>query len=64
MRGSATWKGGGGYGNPAEPSPKKMLDDLLDGLVSTEQARRPYRVAIDVEKGVIVDDATAAPRAN
>jgi N-methylhydantoinase B len=55
--------GGGGYGNPADRAPEKVLDDVLDGLVSAEQARDIYRVAVDVEKGVIDDDATAALRA-
>jgi N-methylhydantoinase B len=54
--------GGGGYGNPAERPPEKVLDDVLDGLVSAAQAREIYRVAVDVEKGVIDATTTAALR--
>jgi N-methylhydantoinase B len=38
--------GGGGYGDPFERDPAAVLADVLDGLVSVEQARRAYGVAI------------------
>ena len=54
--------GGGGYGNPAERDPERVLDDVLDGKVSAEKARDVYRVAVDVERGVVDEDATATLR--
>jgi N-methylhydantoinase B len=38
--------GGGGYGDPFERDPAAVLADVLDGLVSVEQARAAYGVAI------------------
>jgi N-methylhydantoinase B len=38
--------GGGGVGNPFERDPHRVLDDVLDGLVSVEDARRDYGVVI------------------
>jgi len=38
--------GGGGWGDPAERDPEKVLEDVLDGLVSEEAARRDYKVAV------------------
>ena len=35
--------GGGGFGDPRERDPKLVLDDVLDGLISAEEARRDYR---------------------
>src|SRR5690348_7797273 len=39
--------GGGGVGDPRARDPKAVRDDVLDGLITTEQARRDYGVAID-----------------
>ena len=44
--------GSGGYGNPLERDPARVLDDVLDGYVSLEQARTGY--------GVVIDPATMA----
>ena len=44
--------GSGGYGNPLERDPARVLDDVLDGYVSVEQARTGY--------GVVIDPATMA----
>jgi N-methylhydantoinase B len=41
--------GGGGYGNPYERSVDKVLDDVLDELVSLKSAREEYGVVIDPE---------------
>ncbi len=41
--------GGGGFGDPRARDPQAVLDDLLDGLISMEQARRDYGVAIDAD---------------
>ena len=37
---------GGGYGDPLKRDPHKVLDDVLDGLISREAALRDYCVAI------------------
>jgi N-methylhydantoinase B len=39
--------GGGGFGNPREREPARVLDDVLDGLITREEAERDYGVAID-----------------
>jgi N-methylhydantoinase B len=38
--------GGGGMGNPRERDPELVRQDVLDGLVSVEQARDAYGVAL------------------
>ena len=42
--------GGGGYGNPMERDPQAVLDDVLNGYVSIEAARREYGVVIGSAK--------------
>ncbi len=39
--------GGGGYGNPFERDPEKVLEDVVNGLVSLDSAERDYGVVID-----------------
>jgi len=39
--------GGGGFGDPRTRDPQAVLDDFLDGLITEEEARRDYGVAID-----------------
>jgi N-methylhydantoinase B len=39
--------GGGGYGNPMEREPKRVLHDVLNGLVPLDAAKKDYGVAID-----------------
>jgi N-methylhydantoinase B len=39
--------GGVGYGDPRERDPRRVLDDLLDGLITADDARRDYGVAVD-----------------
>jgi len=41
--------GGGGFGNPHERDPQRVLDDVLDGLITAEEARRDYAVLIDAQ---------------
>jgi N-methylhydantoinase B len=42
---------GGGYGNPLQRDPEKVLSDVLDGFISKEQALKEYGVSInDSEK--------------
>jgi len=38
--------GGGGWGNPLERDPQKVIEDVLDGLISSETAHRVYGVAV------------------
>jgi N-methylhydantoinase B len=39
--------GGGGFGDPRARDPERVRDDVLDGLISAEDARRDYGVAVD-----------------
>ncbi|GGC45236.1 hydantoinase B/oxoprolinase family protein [Chelatococcus reniformis] len=48
--------GGGGYGNPFERDPKRVLHDVLEGWETTERAREVYGVALTGA----VDDETLA----
>jgi N-methylhydantoinase B len=41
--------GGGGFGNPRTRDAQQVLDDVLDGLITAEEARRDYGVAIDAQ---------------
>jgi N-methylhydantoinase B len=41
--------GGGGLGDPRARDPQHVLDDVLDGLISVDEARRDYGVAIDAD---------------
>ena len=52
---------GGGYGNPLERSPQRVLDDTLDGIISIGSAMRDYGVAITAD-GEIDAHATEASR--
>lgn len=38
--------GGGGWGDPSERDPDKVLEDVIDGLVTERAAREQYLVAI------------------
>jgi N-methylhydantoinase B len=56
--------GGGGFGNPFERDVARVVEDVKNGLVSLEGARRDYGVVITDRKTLIVDKAaTAAARA-
>jgi N-methylhydantoinase B len=37
---------GGGYGDPLERDPARVLEDVADGYISAESARRDYRVVV------------------
>ena len=58
--------GGGGYGDPLEREPARVLDDVREGVVSPEAAARDYGVVVTCGGGAwTVDEAaTAARRAN
>lgn len=55
--------GGGGWGDPFRRSVAAVLDDVREGYVTPEGARRDYGVAIDVATMVVDEAATAALRA-
>jgi N-methylhydantoinase B len=43
---------GGGYGDPLERDPKKVLDDVLDGFINPDHARNDYGVVLtEVDDG-------------
>jgi N-methylhydantoinase B len=48
--------GGGGWGDPFEREPEKVLQDVIDGVVSRERAAERYGVVIDEQLKL---DATA-----
>jgi N-methylhydantoinase B len=49
--------GAGGYGNPLQRAPEKVLADVADGYVSIEKARELYHVCIVCdEKGILALD--------
>jgi N-methylhydantoinase B len=54
--------GGGGYGPAYDREPEAVRDDVLDGVVSTEAARKDYGVVIDPASKTIDEEATAATR--
>jgi N-methylhydantoinase B len=43
---------GGGFGDPLEREPARVLDDVQDGLISAETARRDYGVVLTASGGV------------
>ena len=55
--------GGGGYGDPYERPVEAVLDDVVAGLLSPENARLPYGVAVDPETGAADMDAARRLRA-
>ncbi|MET0537423.1 MAG: hydantoinase B/oxoprolinase family protein [Xanthobacteraceae bacterium] len=54
--------GGGGFGDPQTRDPQRVADDVLDGLISTEDARHEYGVVLDAH-GRVDARATARLRA-
>lgn len=48
----------GGYGNPLERDPRKVLDDVLDEFTTIELARSSYGVVIDPETMTVDGAAT------
>jgi len=55
--------GSGGYGDPFEREPERVLDDVRNGYVSVEEAYRSYGVAVRADLGGIDAEATRALRA-
>ena len=54
---------GGGCGEPWERDPPRVLEDVREGRVSVEAARRDYGVAIDRRTLALLDEATRRLRA-
>jgi N-methylhydantoinase B len=55
--------GGGGYGDPTERPPEKVLDDVINEKVSVDAAREEYGVVVDREERTIDEEATEQTRA-
>ena len=53
---------GGGYGDPFQRDPQKVLEDVLDGYVSLENACLQYGVVIDPQTMAIDREATQTLR--
>jgi N-methylhydantoinase B len=51
--------GSGGYGLPTERDPEAVRWDVVNGKISTESARRDYRVVFDEEMGVDMRETEA-----
>jgi N-methylhydantoinase B len=58
--------GGGGLGNPLHRPAEKVLEDVRQGYVSTEQAEKAYGVSLDYRDGepVIVEGKNRSLRGN
>jgi N-methylhydantoinase B len=56
--------GGGGYGDPTERDPQKVLEDVVNEKVSVEAAREEYGVVVDPEARTIDEGATRERREN
>jgi N-methylhydantoinase B len=54
--------GAGGYGPPFERDPARVLEDVLEGYVSIEHARREYGVVIDPAELTVDGPATERAR--
>ena len=56
------WAGGGGWGDPLERDPERVLRDVRNEYVSRESARDDYGVVIDTASWTVDAAATAARR--
>ena len=54
--------GGGGYGDPLERDVSMVLEDVVDGKVSLEQARGSYGVVVEADALVVDKEATRRAR--
>ena len=55
--------GGGGWGDPRQRDPQRVLIDVRNGFVSEHSAREDYGVAINTKSWTVDEVATAALRA-
>jgi len=46
------WQGGGGFGDPIDRDPARVAEDVRQGYVSREEARRTYGVVLTAEGDV------------
>jgi N-methylhydantoinase B len=53
---------GGGYGSPLERDPQKVLDDVLDGFCTPEDALNIYGVVLDLDAETVELTATETRR--
>jgi N-methylhydantoinase B len=51
-----------GYGDPRERDPALVLRDVLDEVISADEAIAAYGVAVDVERQTVDATATAEMR--
>jgi len=56
--------GGGGFGDPLERDPEKVLSDVIDGYLTVDQAHADYGVAIDPKTLSILKAETEKLRSN
>ncbi len=54
--------GAGGWGNPFERDPERVLHDVLEEKISVAYARREYGVAIDEGTWTVMREDTARLR--
>ena len=59
-----TSAGGGGYGDPLERDPERVLEDVRDGKVTVESARRDYGVVVLPSPWRVDEAATTKARAS
>jgi N-methylhydantoinase B len=52
--------GGGGFGDPRRRDPQSVRDDVLDGLITVEEAWRDYGVVIDGRGEIDLAETTRA----
>jgi len=53
---------GAGYGDPLQRNPEQVKDDVLDELISVEQAKDDYGVVLDADKKQVDIEKTQALR--
>jgi len=56
------WAGGGGWGDPLERDPARVLRDVRNEYVSAESARNDYGVVVDTAAWTVDEAATEARR--
>lgn len=56
------WNGGGGYGDPLDRAPARVLDDVAEGVVTVESADAIYGVVLEHSGEGVDSDATLARR--
>jgi N-methylhydantoinase B len=57
-----SWQGGGGWADPLEREPQRVLDDVVNGTVSLDCAERVYGVTIDSQTLHIDNEQTSRTR--